>query len=439
MMRRLSTSIFIVLFICLFFGGLLAYILNAEGDKPELTLSPDTVYTNGRDRIALRAADPGMGIKSVRVELIQGDLRHKILAKDMPRGTLKSELEFDLPLKDMQQGEFTLVFSCTDNSWTNWWKGNTRTLKKKMVLDTKPPMVSLASTRHNLNQGGSGLVVFKVSEDAAKCGVQIGERFFPAYKKNNGRYYCLFSFPYDADPNSDIPRVLAVDRAGNEYKSGFYYHVNSRSFKKARINIPDSFLRAKMPQFQGKFPGEEDLLQVFLKVNRELRKENRRELQRIGLDTGNKLLIEGAFIRQPGAARTASFADKRTYYYQDKQIDKQRHFGVDLASVAMDEVPAGNSGRVVFVGSMGIYGNAVIIDHGLGLQSLYAHLSEMNVKEGQKVKKGQTIGRTGATGLAGGDHLHFAILISGTPVNPVEWWDKTWIEHNIWSKMDRDK
>ncbi|MGM0611676.1 MAG: M23 family metallopeptidase [Thermodesulfobacteriota bacterium] len=438
MKARFIRFFLLISLVALMVGGGTLYFLNAEGQKPEISLLPDTIYTNGQKAFTVKARDAGMGIKSIKVGLIQEDARVQILADSMDSGVKEIEQEFKLPLEEMKQGEFFLVLSCTDNSWTNWWKGNTRTLKKKMMLDTKPPLVSTVSTRHNLNQGGSGLVVFEVSEDVPKCGVEIGGKFFPGYKKDNGHYYCLFSFPFDAEPDSDVPRLLAEDRAGNEYKTGFYYHVNSRKYKQDRINIPDSFLRAKMPQFQGIYPQETDLLELFLKVNRELREKNRATLREVGRRTDNDLNIKGALIRQPAATR-AGFGDKRTYYYKDEEIDRQRHLGVDLASVAQDKVPAANSGKVVFAGFMGIYGNVVIIDHGLGLQSLYAHLSRIDVKKGEEVAKGEIIGRTGATGLAGGDHLHFATLISGYPVNPVEWWDKTWIEHNIWSKMDRDQ
>ncbi|MFP4168031.1 MAG: M23 family metallopeptidase [Desulfonatronovibrionaceae bacterium] len=436
MKAKLTTNILIVLTGVLLLGGILIYILNAEGDNPRLTLSPDTVYTNGREDFELAAADPGMGIKSVNIKVIQGDTETEVLSEEMDKDVHRADFEFELPLKEMQQGNFTVVAVCTDNSWSNWKKGNSRVLEKEMVLDTKPPMVSMVSTKHNLNQGGSGLAVFDVSEDAKRCGVKIGERFFPAYSGDNGHYYCLFSFPYDADPDQDVPRVVAEDRAGNEYSAGFYYYVNAKTFKPDRINIPDSFLRAKMPQFQGDFPEEKDLLELFLKVNRELRRENRERLHSIGLETASSLAIDGPFIRQRGSTR-ADFADKRTYFYQQEEIDKQTHLGVDLASVAQAQVPAANSGEVVFAGFMGIYGNAVIIDHGLGLQSLYAHLSAIGVERGQEVKKGRIIGRSGATGLAGGDHLHFGVLVSGTPVNPVEWWDRTWIENNILNKLDR--
>ena len=103
------------------------------------------------------------------------------------------------------------------------------------------------------------------------------------------------------------------------------------------------------------------------------------------------------------------------------------HLGFDLAVTAHVPVLAANAGTVVTPSWLGIYGNCVIIDHGLGVQSLYGHLSSFDVKVGDKVAKGQQLGRSGMTGLAGGDHLHFTMLVGGQPVNPVEWWDPHWI------------
>jgi murein DD-endopeptidase MepM/ murein hydrolase activator NlpD len=71
----------------------------------------------------------------------------------------------------------------------------------------------------------------------------------------------------------------------------------------------------------------------------------------------------------------------------------------------------------------------------MGLQSLYGHLSRIDVEKGETVAKGQTIGNSGATGLAGGDHLHFEIILSGLSVNPVEWWDPAWLKNNVGDKL----
>ena len=122
--------------------------------------------------------------------------------------------------------------------------------------------------------------------------------------------------------------------------------------------------------------------------------------------------------------------------YQGKQVGESYHLGFDLASVRNAEVPAANNGRVVFTGELGIYGNLVVIDHGLGLMSLYSHLSEIHVKVGDVVQKGAIIAKTGSTGLAFGDHLHFGILVGGVEVTPLEWLDPKWIKDNITGRLN---
>ena len=96
---------------------------------------------------------------------------------------------------------------------------------------------------------------------------------------------------------------------------------------------------------------------------------------------------------------------------------------------------ASNAGKVVLAEFLGIYGNCVILDHGMGLQSLYAHLSTIDVQPGAAVQQGQVLGRSGATGLAGGDHLHYTMLLGGHAVTPVDWWSAQWIEDRVMRKL----
>jgi len=84
---------------------------------------------------------------------------------------------------------------------------------------------------------------------------------------------------------------------------------------------------------------------------------------------------------------------------------------------------------------VGIYGNCVVVDHGLGVQSLYAHLSSVDVKDGDRVSRDTVLGRSGMTGLAGGDHLHFTMLVHGVQVTPVDWWSRQWVEDRILRKL----
>ena len=174
----------------------------------------------------------------------------------------------------------------------------------------------------------------------------------------------------------------------------------------------------------------------FLHINREIRKANFQQITELTKKTATAKLWDGTFLRMPGSANQAGFADHRVYKYNGKIIDRQVHLGLDLASVTHAPVPAANSGVVIFSEPLGIYGKTVLIDHGFGLFSMYAHLNRSDVKSGQQVSRGETIGRTGSTGLAGGDHLHFSILIHNTFVNPIEWWDPAWIKNNVLSKIE---
>jgi murein DD-endopeptidase MepM/ murein hydrolase activator NlpD len=230
--------------------------------------------------------------------------------------------------------------------------------------------------------------------------------------------------------------VRAFDLAGNPSRAGFPYHIRKRAFEKDIIRISDRFLRWKMPEFPGEGSGDAPMVQKFLRVNREVRQESFEILTRVGAETEHELYWEGAFLRLPRSSRKAGFADFRSYLYEGETIDNQVHQGIDLASVSHSPVPAANTGRIAFVGAIGIYGKTVVIDHGFGLLSTYSHLSGFEVKKGQMVSRGEIIGRTGTTGLAGGDHLHFGMLIHDTFVSPVEWWDAAWIKNNVTTKMD---
>ncbi len=97
------------------------------------------------------------------------------------------------------------------------------------------------------------------------------------------------------------------------------------------------------------------------------------------------------------------------------------HSGLDIGADYGDPVVAADSGVVIYADWMGGYGNAVIIDHGGGVSTLYGHNSELLVGEGQRVNKGQVIARAGSTGYSTGPHVHFEVRLNGSPTNPLDY------------------
>ena len=203
------------------------------------------------------------------------------------------------------------------------------------------------------------------------------------------------------------------------------------------MNLSDNFLQQKMPEFQSQNPilQGKTPLETFIYVNGKMREDNDNTIREICRTSNPRQLWEGTFLRMKNAAPMALFGDKRKYQYQGKVVGESIHMGVDLASTTNAPVEAANHGIVAYTGYLGIYGNFVIIDHGFGFFTVYGHLNSIDVKKVQEVRKGDVIGRTGSSGLAGGDHLHFGMLIGGQFVNPQEWWDAHWIADNVTKKM----
>ena len=230
--------------------------------------------------------------------------------------------------------------------------------------------------------------------------------------------------------------ITATDLAGNVTKSHLTVMSFERTFKSDSIEVTDNFLLAVESKLRDLAPDAANPLECYLYINNQVRTANVQTLRDIGRDSASAMLWSGVFERLPRSAPRAGFGDHRFFSYQGKPVGESYHLGFDLASVRNAEVPAANSGRVVFCGNLGIYGNLIVIDHGLGLMSLYSHLNDQLVKAGDVVQKGQIIAHTGSTGLAFGDHLHFGILVGGVEVTPLEWLDPKWIKDNVTGRID---
>jgi Peptidase family M23 len=343
-------------------------------------------------------------------------------------------------IPDLKEGPATLDILATNKSWGRFFRGGRSEFKLSLPVRFHPPEVQVLTSQIYVNQGGCDLVLFKVSPGTTESGIRVGKYFFPSWpvkKSLPDTQVCLFSYPYNVDPDAPA-QLVARDIAGNESASGLSCRVFPQKFYKSTINLSDSFMQRVVPAILSHNPELQDegsLLKNYVMLNHHLRMIDAQLLMAYAQKTAPHFLFTQAFLRFPHSKVEAHFADYRTYLYNGQVVDHETHLGYDLASTAHSPVPAANDGVVVFARYFGIYGNAILIDHGCGLQTLYGHLSSFAVKAGDHVTRGQTIGHSGETGLAGGDHLHFSVLLDGVFVNPHEWWDPHWVHDRITAKL----
>ncbi len=442
----LSIPIGLAAIVIVFLGWFLSGIF--EGENPEVALQPLPKFISGSQEFTLSVSDMKRGLKILKVSLSQGEREIIILERTFEfRGLLnrdgshKDDARFSIDPSELNlsQGRADLLVRVWDYSRRRGGDGNLSHVQHKMTVDTIPPAIRAISRMHYVNVGGTGLVVYQTSSDSIRSGLFVNDLFFPGFQadegSHEGRHVCYFAIPHDTKGRTDL-YLWAEDRAGNNSVATFYYHIRRKRFMAERITITDRFLRRLLPSFSFYFLGAKDSeIDKFLRINRDLRQENAETLYNLRTETNPEQLWRGTWMRLKNAANMAGFGDRRLYYYKGEKVDEQVHLGIDLASLSNAEVQAGNHGRVIFAGRLGIYGLTAVLDQGQGLASVYSHLSKIDVVLDQEVMKGEVIGLTGQTGLAGGDHLHFGIMVSGVFVNPLEWWDSHWIQDNITRKL----
>jgi len=417
-----------------------------DSDEPVIQIDAPA-FANRDTGIEVLVTDAGRGLQSVRILLMQGDREELVHSYSWDRAFLPwqsstSEHRFKFYLRDIsgppfEEGNIRVDFAVTDQPNLGFLARRV-SRSAEFLYDTTPPSVIPVSEEHYLRQGGSEAILYRVSEDA-ESGVQVGEnRFigFPIPGAKNRTHIALFAMTPVQTMDVDI-FLWAKDRAGNTGRAHFWCRTSPGRFRSRRINITDRFIKRVAPDILAgtdQIEEKDTPLETFLEINRTLRSLNNQQIVEITRHSEPVLLWTEAFLQLPNSSVEANFADFRRYYYQRKQIDEQTHNGFDLATTAHSPVESSNRGKVVFAGSLGIYGETVILDHGLGLFSLYGHLSSIEVRVGEMVKRRQILGRTGQTGLAGGDHLHFSMIVQGIPVNPIEWWDPAWVRRHVLDK-----
>ena len=422
-----------------------------DSSPPEVLWIDPPRIVGPKTALRVEIRDKGRGLRSLRL-LLRQQGRERVVQEESfdeagflwTDGILERRLELrpsDLaPREELKEGPFTLETQVQDHASLGLWSRET-VEKQTFYLDRTPPRIEVLSNQHYIRQGGSAAIRYRVSETVDSSGIQVGDRIYAGYpvpSQEEGVHICLFALGHDQNRETPMT-VWAQDAAGNRGRQNFWKKVFPGRFRKRNINIPDRFIERVLPPIverSDEIRPTSDPLETFLEVNGTLRRVNNRQIAEMAAQTAATPLWSEEFLQLSNSQVESSFADFRSYFYRGKKVDEQTHLGFDLASLAQAPVECSNDGVVIFADYLGIYGNTVVVDHGLGLQSLYAHLSRFDVEVGEEVQKGQSLGRTGQTGLAGGDHLHFTMVLHGTQVNPIEWWDPAWVRKRVLSRLE---
>jgi len=434
----------IALTVLLLCGAAFAWI-RFEGDAPSVE-GPEALLIGSLGSVAFDIGDLGSGLREISISIRQADGETVVFERSFP-GSLRSggsvpgvperfEIEIDPKALGLAHGKASLMLTARDWSWRNGFRGNETRREIPLTIDLKNPRIQVASGLTYVSRGGSGSVSYAIDEATIRDGVMVGSSFYrgfpaPGADASSGRRFALFAVPTDAPKGARIA-VVAEDPAGNVATASWPVVLKERVLPDANITLPDRFLETKVRDLAdaANIPGD-DLIRAFDQINTGLRAANEAKIREIVSNPSESKLWDGAFSQLRNSKVTSKFAERRSYFVDGKKVSEATHFGYDLASTAGAPIEASNAGIVIFADDLGIYGNCVIIDHGMDLFSLYAHLSSIGVSVGDRVEKNGALGLSGATGLAGGDHLHFAILLGGTYVEPLEWWDPLWVKTHV--------
>ena len=407
-----------------------------ESQPPQISVAPDGDAI-GAAPLEITVLDAGAGLKSFAVTLSSGGTETVLASESFEVPMAEKKVSISVAkVKGIKEGPATLRIVARDASL---FRGNESVVQRQITLDLTPPTLELVADDRYISFGGAGAIVYKTSADAATSGVRVGKHFFPGFggqiKDKPDHLLALFAHPYDTPPGTKAV-LVSTDKAGNTREMPLVYELKDVKYRKSTIAVSENFLQGKVaPLVQDAAARQGAPKDVFVAVNHALRKANDDKIAEVTKKASPAILWNGAFVQLSNSKVEANFADQRTYTYNGEPLDTAYHLGYDLSVTKRYPVEAANSGTVAFADNLGIYGNAVILDHGLGLFTLYGHLSAIDVKVGDKVERRGVLGRTGETGLAAGDHLHYGVYLDGVAILPVEWWDAKWIGDNIAPKL----
>lgn len=435
----------VVLVLLLLGAGGAGIWIRAEGTPPALETPSAVLVGRSGETLEIGLSDADSGLRQLRVVLDKAVGETVLLEETYPGNLLTGgqrrlhsvTLRLDSDRLAGLRGEAMLRVEVWDWSWRGSFAGNRAGADIPLKVDLDAPRITVETGLTYVKQGGAGAVAYRVSEPTARDGVQVGDNFYRGFPQPGGRSgerVALFAVPADADPEVAL-RIVARDAAGNESSAGWPVVVKPRAMPHDDVRLPKSFLENVVPRLA---PGGGNDDAAFVDVNTRLRAQNEAKIRALLAERSEPApLFDGRLLQLANSKVTSRFAESRTYLIEGRAVSKAVHYGYDLAATAATEIGAAAAGRVVFAGELGIYGNCVLLDHGMGLATLYGHLSRLDVRAGDRPEQGERLGLSGSTGLAGGDHLHFAVLVGDTYVDPLEWWDPKWVQTHVTSRLSK--
>ncbi|MEA3315987.1 MAG: peptidoglycan DD-metalloendopeptidase family protein [Campylobacterota bacterium] len=416
-----------------------------EQDEPVIDIQ-DEVYWNLKSNLKVNLNDES-GIKYYKITYKDG--KNDIVLDQKIFTSIEQNLTLDIKPPKLNLfskiDDAKLQIEVNDNSKWDFFNGNNITKTVNIKIDKKVPVANVLGNSRYIQRGGSAVVVTQVSDEnlVDKYIVFNDKKRFELlpYKKEN-YFIALIAWPIDIEKFHKV-RLVAIDKAGNKTITKVPLYIQKKKIKNQNITITEDFIK-NVSGFVLERSGEvipSNLEDVFIYSNREFREKNLKKI----FDASNKAMENEyvddfnikPFRRLRGSQTVAGYGERRKYYLDNRKINEAWHLGIDWASVKNATIKVSNDGEVVFKNYLGLYGNTIIINHGMGLSSLYAHTSLQKVDVADKVEAGQVIGNTGATGAVFGDHLHFGIVVQGVEVNPLEWMDKNWIKVRITNVLNK--
>jgi murein DD-endopeptidase MepM/ murein hydrolase activator NlpD len=411
-------------------------VIVVRSATPSIDL-PTQVSTIGQATpIVVHVTDP-RGIRSVSATVEQNGASYPVWQMAQSTKAKEAVWNFTAGVKttpQLKDGKAKLIVEATSNDMLH----KSARIERDVTVVTQPPSVSVDSEQHYLYVGMADTATFSVSGAYTAAGVRVGDQSYRAWPLPGGKsgLFSLFAFAWNM-PQGTIPMVFASNGAGNDVTSPItviFPKKEQPHYTVHDLPVTDAFMQKVVGELDPN--GSGDMVTRFVRINNEMRKSNNKTLSDLRFKTADHFLFTQPFARQSHSQAEANFADLRNYIYQGKKIDQQVHLGYDLAVTQHVGVEASNDGQVVWAAPLGIYGNCIVVDHGYGLQTIYGHMSHFDVHEGDTVKRGQIMGQSGMTGMAGGDHIHFAMQLDGVQIDPKEWWDPHWIQDHITRRLD---